>query len=257
MKTTIQFVLTCFLFISFSNSSKAQASPSKCEIGDCQNGYGYYYDKENNGEIYHGFYKDGKFHGVGYRQDSKGQYFLSQFENGLPNNYTVYAEAGMMMGGMYTNGLKTGVHIGLADAGGKVQRLAITYVQGKEVGRKMYLPKKSTTTCLAGDCESGFGIKAEGGMLISGVFEYGDFVHGQIYNVKEGNFQMFKAPSMENMQAPYFKYEEIPTPENTRIQVAKISIGSKDNGQYIMINYEAGQMGAALFKDHQLVKKYF
>ena len=92
-------------------------------------------------------------------------------------------------------------------------------------------------------------------VLTTGVFEFGDFKHGHIVNVREGVEKMFLSPGIDATQANYFVYENVPV-EKGKLEVASIYKAGKNNGQYIVVNMALGQMGAALFKDGEQIKRY-
>ena len=246
-------LLTSFYFITlsiFSTSTYAQT----CQNGDCKNGYGMI--NHENVELYHGFFTDGKYDGIGYLQNAKGAYYMSQFKNGKINGYTVYNETGNTTGGIFVNGVKEGIHIEFPIIPKTIKRIAITYENGKEVSRETLVGNfKTPNPCKAGDCDNGFGIKMDGMVLTTGVFEFGDFKHGHIVNLREGVEKMFLSPGIDATQANYFVYENVPV-EKGKLEVASIYKAGKNNGQYIVVNMALGQMGAALFKDGEQIKRY-
>ena len=64
MKKKILFILPGLLFIGIN------AYADKCASGNCKNGSGSY--SWNNGAIYEGHFKKGKFHGTGKFIDKRG-----------------------------------------------------------------------------------------------------------------------------------------------------------------------------------------
>ncbi len=238
------------IFFLFSSPLLGQV----CENGDCQNSYGML---NNEGvEFYHGFFKDGKYHGVGYLQNKTGAYYMSEFNNGKVNGYTVYNDTGILTGGVFKDGVKDGIHIEFHSIPNTIKRTAITYENGKEVSRETIIGDfKSPDLCKAGDCENGFGIKFDGSMLVTAIWEFGDMKHGQLVNVREGVEKMMMIPSMDNMQAKYLVYENVPV-EQGKLEVASMYNEGKNDGEYIVVNIAMGQMGAALFKDGERVKKF-
>ncbi|ARN79003.1 hypothetical protein BST97_13950 [Nonlabens spongiae] len=78
---------------------------------------------------------------------------------------------------------------------------------------------------------------------------------GQVVNVREGVEKIFMAPDMENAQFNYFMYKNVPVQEG-KLEVASMYKAGKPDGQYIVLNLAAGQMGAAIMKDGETVKKY-
>lgn len=250
MRTPKEILLTVIISIITSISLVAQ----DCTTGDCKEDYGFYSNPEKG--LYHGFYKSGNYNGIGYNQTVQGTYYFSEFKDGKPNGYTVYNETGNTTGGMFVNGVKEGVHIEFPVIPNTVKRIAITYEKGKELNREtLTAAKPGANPCIAGDCENGFGIKFDGSMLVSAVWEFGDMVHGQVVNVREGVEKIFMAPDMENAQANYFMYENVPVQEG-KLEVASMYKAGQPDGQYIVLNLAAGQMGAAIMKEGETVKKY-
>ncbi len=248
MKTLLyySFFLCCAL-------SFAQTSP--CSKGDCQNGYGFYYNKET-GDLYHGFFKGGTYNGVGYSQNAKNDYFWSNFKEGKPNGFTVYDDGQGRTWGNFTLGIKIGDHVREIRKQGGIQRELITYENGVEVSRKMHSPAEITeATCISGDCSNGYGIYYQNRTLISGKFEEGAFRAGEMVHIDTNTSDFFMPPVETSYETPYFKYSITGTDNGTN-EAAYMSIGPKANGEYVLVNLKQNLFAAAMFKDNQMIERF-
>ncbi|WP_442845617.1 hypothetical protein [Leeuwenhoekiella sp. H156] len=248
MKTLLFSSLLLFGALSF-----AQTGP--CSKGDCQNGYGFYYKKET-GDLYHGFYKNGAYNGVGYTQNAKNDYYWSQFKDGKVNGFTVYDEGQGRTWGTFVNGVKTGDHVREIRKQGGIQRELITYENGAEISRKMHSPAEITeATCISGDCTNGYGIYYQNRTLISGKFEDGSFRAGEMVHIDTNTSDFFMPPVETTYTNSYFKYSITGTDNGTN-EAGYMSIGPKANGEYVMLNLKQNLFAAALFKDNQMIERF-
>lgn len=241
------------IFIAFTFNCFGQ--DTSCVIGDCKNEYGSYFNQETS-EVYHGFFKDGFYNGVGYRQNSQGYYYLSDFKDGKPNGYTVYNEGGGRTSGMYIEGLKYGSHVRNVENGELISREVINYHKGVLLDREMYtIPIDAKAPILAGNVEDGFGIAIENGMMMFGIFKEKQIIHGEFFQIETGVSEFFIMPTQETIAQPYLKIGLYPQEEGVQEIVANF-IGRKIEGQYVVVNATNGQVGGAIFKDDEMVKKF-
>ena len=242
------------IYLAFSLHVSAQDRP--CMQGDCKNEYGSYYNEQTS-VVYHGFFKDGIYNGVGYHQNAKGSYYLSQFKNMMPTGFTVYDEGGGRTSGLYINGLKSGPHVRIVKNGRVFTREVLNYEKGFLLNRKTYsTPETPNSPCLAGTCENGFGILHNQGMLLIGIFNNKRLAYGEFLQLSNGNSEFFIVPSQDKISSPYFKVSLIQQQGGSVQEVAATYKGRDVDGQYIVVNASTGQTGGALFKDNELVKKY-
>ncbi len=248
MKTFILSSLFFLCAVSF-----AQESP--CSKGDCQNGYGFYYNKET-GEMYHGFFKEGKYNGVGYTENKDHDYWWSNFKDGKAEGFTVYDEGEGRTWGVFSQGLKIGDHVREVRGNGGVQRELIAYENGKEVSRKMFTHQQITeATCISGDCKNGFGMYYQNRTLIIGKFTDGLFTVGEMFNVDNNSSDFFMPPNEVEQVNPYFKVVVAQT-DNGVNEFGYMAIGPKANGEYVLINAKQNLFAAARFKDNEMVERF-
>tara|TARA_B100002049_G_scaffold184977_1_gene141954 strand:+ start:350 stop:1096 length:747 start_codon:yes stop_codon:yes gene_type:complete len=248
MKTLILSSLFFLCAVSF-----AQETP--CSKGDCQNGYGFYYNKET-GEMYHGFFKDGKYNGVGYTENKAHDYWWSNFKDGKIDGFTVYDEGEGRTWGVFEQGVKIGDHVREVRGDGGVQRELIAYDNGKEISRKMYTHQQITeSTCISGDCNNGFGMYYSQRKLVIGKFVKSLFLVGEMYHVDSNSSDFFMPPNEVELNTPYFKVVLEPT-DNGVNEYGYIAIGPEANGEYVLINAKQNLFAAAIFKDNQVVDRY-
>ena len=190
MKT---FILSSLFFLC--TVSFAQEAP--CTKGDCQNGYGFYYNKAT-GDVYHGFYQNGLYNGVGYSQNKASDYYYSNFKEGKPDGFTVYDEGEGRTSGLFDKGIKIGDHIREVRSPQGFSRELISYDQGQVLSRKTFTPQDiADATCITGDCINGYGIYFQNNTIISGKFEGGRFTYGEMMHISTNS------PSSE--RPPIFK----------------------------------------------------
>lgn len=248
MKTFILSSLFFLYAIGF-----AQEAP--CTKGDCQNGYGFYYNKAT-GDVYHGFYQNGLYNGVGYSQNKASDYYYSNFKEGKPNGFTVYDEGEGRTSGLFDKGIKIGDHIREVRSPQGFSRELISYDQGQVLSRKTFTPQDiADATCISGDCINGYGIYFQNNTIISGKFEGGRFTYGEMMHIQTKTSDFFMPPVETEQQTPYFKFS-ITMTDNGANEAAYISVGPKADGQYILVNMKQNNFVGALFKDNQLVERY-
>ena len=246
-----RIVLITFLSL-LSLFAKAQEGDS-CQAGDCKNGYGYSFNV-NSKDMYHGFYKDAVFEGIGYHQLPGGNWYFSNFKSGMPNGFTVYNEGEGTVCGVFENNQKIGPHIKILNSADKVERELLIYTKGQLTASKLFAGEANTENpCLAGNCDTGFGILKSDDTLMSGIFKDGLFVQGEVqllaYNVSE----YYKPPTLDQSLEPYFKYFKRLTPNGVE-EAAHMTRGSRADGQFILINASTNALKAALFEDGEPVK---
>lgn len=227
-----------------------------CEGGNCKDGFGDSYQKSTN-EIYHGYFKNSKFNGIGMYSNNKGFYY-SQFTNDKMNGYTVYYQKGYLSSGKFVNGIKDGVHFVNTDQQGAINRNVITYKNGKEVKtEKLKVTREnfnSGKACISGNCENGNGVlllKAKN-ILIIGKFEKSIMLEGEHINLMNAESYFFKAP--KDNTKPYFKFLRLPMKdEGGYLEVAAMFISNKKNGQAILYKTKSKQMVNYIYKDDKIV----
>lgn len=249
-----KIVLTMLLLVSGLTNLQAQNDDS-CIAGDCHTSYGYYNNAESH-IMYHGFYNEGLYEGIGYYQNPDGNWYFSNFKSGKPDGFTVYNDGEGTVCGEFENALKNGPHLRIFENETSIEREVIFYSNGKIVARKKYsATTDGTEPCLTGNCENGFGILMVNNNLVSGFFKDGAFVQGEIqlldYNVKE----YFKSPTAENLMQPYFKYYKRPT-QNGIEEGAHMTLGSSPDGQFISLNGTTKSLKAVLFENGKPVKQF-
>lgn len=249
MKTPI------LIMISLAFSLQVFAQDDACMQGDCKNEYGSYYNEQTS-VVYHGFYKDGIYNGVGYHQNSKGHYYLSQFKNGMPNGHTIYDEGENRTSGFFKDGLKNGLHVRAVSNEPTYAREVLNYANGVLVNKTTYSTSVDTPgPCLAGKCDNGFGILKTQGMMLFGSFENNRMVSGEFMQTPSKVSEFFVMPTQDSMGTPYFKVSLYPQQGSIQ-EVAATYIGRKLDGEYIVVDATTGQTGGAIFKDDQVLKKY-
>lgn len=249
MKTLI------LITISLAYSLTVFAQDDACMAGNCKNEYGSYYNEQTS-VVYHGFYKDGIYNGVGYHQNAKGHYYLSQFKNGMPNGYTIYDEGGNRTSGFYIDGLKSGLHVRMVSNEPTYTREVLNYAKGVLLDRKTYSASENPTgPCLAGKCDTGFGILKTQNMMLFGNFANSRMVSGEFMQTPSKVSEFFVMPTQESMNTPYFKVSLYPQQGSIQ-EVAATYIGRKLDGEYVVVDPTTGQTGGAIFKNDQVVKKY-
>ncbi len=247
-------LLGSFIFLTGLFLTAQEADPS-CMSGDCKNSFGSYYD-EAVGIVYHGFYLEGAPHGVGYGQSPNGNYYLSKYDHGKPDGFTVYNEGGGRTSGVYINGLKYGDHVRNADTETEIVREVLSYYHGALSSRKTYTAQKNAdSACIAGDCDNGFGMLNNAGFLIIAQWKDQQIVHGEMLNIETGVREFFMPPVETEYVTPYFKVTVGPDKEGFK-EVGAIYIGPKLAGEYVFVNATTAAVGAGIFKNDELVKKF-
>ncbi|MCI2228065.1 hypothetical protein MC378_02715 [Polaribacter sp. MSW13] len=246
--------LLLILFLFFQSLIYSQNGI--CEGGNCKNGFGHHYIKTTN-EIYHGYFKDAKYNGIGMYSNNEGMYY-SQFTNGKMNGYTVYYQKGNISAGNFINGIKNGVHFINADKQGSIDRIVVTYEKGKELSREFLKVTSenfnSGKDCISGDCDNGNGIfliKAQN-VLVIGKFEKNAMVEGEYLNIQYGESDYFAVP--KDLTNPYFKFSKLPMKEGGLLEIAAMYITSKKNGQAVMYQTKSKEISGVIYKNDELVK---
>jgi hypothetical protein len=251
----MKLILMGSLIVVSSWFSKAQEIDPACMVGDCKTEYGTYFNEET-GEVYHGFFENGFYNGVGYRQNGQGYYYMSQFKDGKPNGYTVYNEGGGRTYGLYIDGLKYGSHFRTIEEAAIPTREVINYHQGVLLDRKTYVATPEVAgNCIAGGCKNGFGMARENDLVVIGMFKDNKWIQGEMINLTSGFSQFLTMPAPENMSKPFFKVSLYPDGESVQ-EVAAMYIATKLNGQYVTVNATTAATGGAIFKDDEPVKKF-
>jgi hypothetical protein len=246
--------LGSLILITYLTSYAQEVDPS-CMSGDCQNSFGSYYD-EAVGVVYHGFYLDGSPHGVGYGQSPNGNYYLSKYEHGTPDGFTVYNEGGGRTSGVYVDGRKSGNHVRNADTDTEIVREVMSYYHGALATRKTYTASKNAdSACIAGDCDNGFGMLNNSGFLIIAEWKDQQIVHGEMLNIQTGVREFFMPPVEVEYVTPYFKVTVAPEEVGFK-EIAAMYIGPKLAGEYLFVNISTAAVGAGIFKDDELVKRF-
>jgi hypothetical protein len=247
-KLLLSAVLTLISAIGFTQTEQVQAT-GPCLSGDCQNGYGYYYN-ETTQIVYVGWFKDGLYDGPGYSQNPDGSYVFSDFTKGKADGYSVY-EFGQGKGsGMFVMGVKQGDHF-LERKSATMARMLVSYKDDVITAEK--LQEITTLTeigeCMSGDCMNGFGIKRQANdKVLIGVFKAGALVYGEDLNpfTQVSSFKEYVTGST-------FEYRYY---NKDGIEIAGDYKDDKRNGRTIMLKLSEGVVQGAITEEGNVVKRF-
>ncbi len=170
------FILNYTVEYAASKESTKNATKIKtgCTFGNCQNGYGLY--KYSNGEIYLGYFKNGKRHGYGNYLWSNSNY-TGNWKNGNRHGFGKYfnKKLNTLMVGEWKNNTTSGfgykINANLTIQRGIWQNNTLIHTYGYNLtGKKI--------GCIKGNCLNGYGKYALENN--QGVYE-GFFVNGNRY----------------------------------------------------------------------------
>ena len=146
---------SCGYWVDAKLTSK-NYTESSCVSGDCNNGYGVWiYD---SGDKYSGYFKDGYRSGQGTYLYSDGEKYFGNFENHKRNGYgTYYWTDGSNYYGTWKDGSQDGTGT-LAKVDGTKQ--SGKWEKGSFIGESSQSNSSlaSSSKCIFGTCENGFGI---------------------------------------------------------------------------------------------------
>ena len=151
-----------------------------------------------------GIFNNEKLNGAGYKKEKNGNFYFSNFKDDLPTGFSVYfIGEGVKQHGVFKNGLKEGVHVLMFSDLTKYD--LITYQKDKEISRKNITVSldKLKDGC-QGDCENGFGFKADGPeILLLGFFKNNAFIRGEIINIPNNSSEFYDFENKEKEKGMY------------------------------------------------------
>ena len=164
-----------------NTTTTSTSATNKC-TGNCQDGWGYY--KYNNGDYYHGFWKNGQYNDYGmYVWKGLGKY-IGTWVNGKMQGFGVYlADNNDNVVGNYRDGELNG--LGWTVTGDEWKQGY--YTNGKLTTMHNFFSTKSDSGCTAGDCQNKYGrYKWSNGDSFTGFFKNGK-MHMGTYKFTTGD----------------------------------------------------------------------
>lgn len=183
---------------------------SQCLTGGCQNGYGIF--KIENGDIYYGYFSNGRFEGIGIYEGVNGDVFQGEFKQGVFNGVGKYKwknKASTV--GSYTNGVAQGVGVYMDQKGATA---CYNWNQGKVTSEVTSASPSNNPEECEGNCIDGYGrllngnngfIQAhfiEGKAVVGIISNSGSTYYGGIKNNQPDGFGILES-SIDTFIGPF------------------------------------------------------